>query len=965
MKKSNFFVVLALISLFVSTNVSAHNHSEQAPSGQMLYYSVTTEAAANTYTRGAIVTHPGTGTAINTNTHIWGSNALPTGALVIPDSVHYRGVAYPVIGISQYTFMQCDGLTSVTLPGTLKNIGQMAFYGCDSLESVTVPSTVTWASITSSNWYFGTGIESWTFANCPRLTGDFTIPNGVTYIEERAFSNTAITSVSFPSSLTYIGKYAFYHSALTSLSLPSSLTTIDGMAFGWCDRLTGIITLPESLTAIVGGAFLNCYKVLSINIPSTTNIYSFEDNSSYDIQTFFGVNNINYPRNINVENWSINDGWVLGAKTFNGYIEDGLVYRNQSKTKVTGCDYQLSSFTVPAAVDTVGLQAFYSSDLTNISLPEGLEVISGRAFKKCEGLTDINIPSTVASIGDEAFAVTGIADITLPASLSYLGFGVFDNLDTLRMLGSMPPIIDTVYYYDSSLVNTPIVVPCNAGSAYRHAAGWSMCNNTIDPCVDEVVYFTVSVSSADPTMGTATINGSASATVEDGETATITATANEGYHFTHWNDGDTNAERTATITSDTTFIAYFETDAVMTSYTVTVVSADPEMGTVSAGGEVEEGESFTFRAIANYGYHFVQWSDGDTANPRTVTVTADAAYMALFEADQSDAPQITYVGVDSNGHNSVYWTAQSGNGISSYRVYREGTQAGVYEPVGTVRATGATAYSWSDDQSNPSVRAYSYRLSAERPDGSESAKSTVHSTIHLQISQGQGGTWNLAWTPYAGFAYSTYRIYRGTTAGNLSPLATLPSTATTYSDLNESAADYYQIEVVRLSPSKDGGVSSRSNIVTTDPEPQRYALTVLSADITRGTVSGGGSYTEGDTATLTATAREGYSFLQWQDGATANPREILVTAAATYMAYFAPTEGIADAESADGVSLEVRDGRLVVSGAEGRRVTLSDALGRILYRGTAAAPLTLTAPAAGVYLLQVEGSPARRVTVVK
>lgn len=35
------------------------------------------------------------------------------------------------------------------------------------------------------------------------------------------------------------------------------------------------------------------------------------------------------------------------------------------------------------------------------------------------------------------------------------------------------------------------------------------------------------------------------------------------------------------------------------------------------------------------GYHFVSWNDGNTDNPRTITVTSDAVYIASFAEDVS------------------------------------------------------------------------------------------------------------------------------------------------------------------------------------------------------------------------------------------------------------------------------------------------------------------------------------------
>lgn len=68
---------------------------------------------------------------------------------------------------------------------------------------------------------------------------------------------------------------------------------------------------------------------------------------------------------------------------------------------------------------------------------------------------------------------------------------------------------------------------------------------------------------------------------------------------------------------------------------------------------------------------------------------------------------------------------------------------------------------------------------------------------------------------------------------------------------------------------------------------KQYTITVNSNNTAWGTVTGGGTYAENATATLTATAKEGYKFVQWNDGNTSNPRTITVTADATYTATFA------------------------------------------------------------------------------
>lgn len=70
--------------------------------------------------------------------------------------------------------------------------------------------------------------------------------------------------------------------------------------------------------------------------------------------------------------------------------------------------------------------------------------------------------------------------------------------------------------------------------------------------------YTVTVSVNDPAMGTATVNGNATATVTGGTEVTLSATANSGYRFVKWNDDNTQATRTVTVNSNMSFTAIFE-----------------------------------------------------------------------------------------------------------------------------------------------------------------------------------------------------------------------------------------------------------------------------------------------------------------------------------------------------------------------------------------------------------------------
>ena len=122
--------------------------------------------------------------------------------------------------------------------------------------------------------------------------------------------------------------------------------------------------------------------------------------------------------------------------------------------------------------------------------------------------------------------------------------------------------------------------------------------------------------------------------VAEGEQILLNAHAKSGYVFSQWSDGNTDNPRAAIINADATFVAQFkESDepAPEGQYTITVKTegCSTELTqNVSAGAEVK---LYAHPKECNY---FFSWSDGNTDNPRTITVNSDATYTAIFKAEQ-------------------------------------------------------------------------------------------------------------------------------------------------------------------------------------------------------------------------------------------------------------------------------------------------------------------------------------------
>jgi uncharacterized repeat protein (TIGR02543 family) len=111
---------------------------------------------------------------------------------------------------------------------------------------------------------------------------------------------------------------------------------------------------------------------------------------------------------------------------------------------------------------------------------------------------------------------------------------------------------------------------------------------------------------------------------------TLPTATRTGYTFKGWStsaNGSVNVSTTTKVTGDVTYYAIWQ----INSYTLTVTAGTG--GTVSGSGTYNYGETATLKATASSGYHFVKWSDGNTNANRTVIVTGNATYTAIFEQD--------------------------------------------------------------------------------------------------------------------------------------------------------------------------------------------------------------------------------------------------------------------------------------------------------------------------------------------
>lgn len=142
-------------------------------------------------------------------------------------------------------------ITAIVVEEGITSICTSAFDGCSAAVSVSLPGTLT-------------NIGANAFCNCKSLT-TLELPEGVLTIGSNAFTNcTGLVSITLPSTLTQLADSAFGHcSSLVDLTLPEGLVELSQSAFMGCNSLTSI-TIPSTVTKIGPGIFFNCTKLVSI-----------------------------------------------------------------------------------------------------------------------------------------------------------------------------------------------------------------------------------------------------------------------------------------------------------------------------------------------------------------------------------------------------------------------------------------------------------------------------------------------------------------------------------------------------------------------------------------------------------------------------------------------------------------------------------------------------------------------------
>jgi hypothetical protein len=629
------------------------------------------------------------------------------------------------------------------------------------------------------------------------------------------------------------------------------LTSIGERAFSWCERLISV-TFPDSLTSIGNEAFADCFRLPSVTFPAgLTSIGNY---------AFVGcgrLTSVTFPAGLTF----IGEGAFLWCERLMSItFPAGSVLTSIGDHVFAEC-HELTSITFPESLTSIGYEAFNACmKLTSVTFPAGLTSIGNRAFHDCFILSSVTFPDSLTYIGYGAFYVCyELKYITFPAGLTFIGDNAFEECYPLTEIINLNPnpifITANVFQY-VDITKCTLKVPVASVGLYQNAAVWQNFNI--------VGVYQVDVESNNSDFGSLTGDGVFLPNASD----TLIAVPNYGYRFENWtgNTGILSTDDTLiiTVTQDSLIIATFVPD----TFSVVVLPNGVSFGVVTGNGDFPYKTADTLTTIANYGYRFVNWTvngtELSTDDTLIITVTQDSLIMANF------VPDTFAVSVTTN--DSVFGSVTTGNGDFPYQTADTLTTIANYGYLFVNWTVNGTELS-TDDTLIITVTQDSLIMANFVPD-----------TFAVSLTTNDPAFGSVEGD--ANYAYNTQ--------------ATLRATAT-HGYLFES---WTSGGIVISTDNPFTLTVSQDTVIMANFVLDTFAVDVMSNYIAYGSIMGSGDYVYNTTATLTATANTGYSFVNWTSRgiiiSTDNPFIFTVTGDTIIVANF-----VLDTFAVDAITVSV------------------------------------------------------------
>ena len=348
------------------------------------------------------------------------------------------------------------GFTELTIPGTLTTIGNNVFDGCKALTSLTFDPSTTEEPLTLG--YDGTLIDEGPFYELA-LT-ELTLNRQINYpfngtlpglTREGAFASKSgsLKEITLGDQVTNLTAYMFGGAGISSINL-NKVKTIEQGAF--CNTSIESITIPSTVESVGINAFWGCEKLSTVNIQDGTDPLTF---GSQFYQNVYGpfydspLTNIHLGREITYTGYASPNlsptSWDAGFFATEEKVDRVTATISDNVKTISNYMFahlNLHSITIPASVTSIGGNAFIDCDaLTSATISSS--TLGSNMFDNCDNLATVTIDGTLDAINMDSFTgCSKLSTLNISGSLGSIGDGTFDgfNLTSLNISGHVGTI---------------------------------------------------------------------------------------------------------------------------------------------------------------------------------------------------------------------------------------------------------------------------------------------------------------------------------------------------------------------------------------------------------------------------------------------------------------------------------------------------------------------------------------------
>lgn len=319
--------------------------------------------------------------------------------------------------------------------------------------------------------------------------GQLSLPNTLKEIGNGNFCASKINQLSFPQSLKKIGQSCFSSSALISLEIPDSVLEIGSSSFSNLSSLKKVI-FHEGLETISPVAFNECPLITELSLPSTLKNmqYNFQGSSLESLEmggegTIFSSSGSERISNISAKSMTIRGGTIDNGAFYNNTVENlslGEAVKWNGSGQFQGCT-NLTSVSIGEGITSIPNGCFGScSLLNNVILPDSITEIGQSSFSGCSSLTSITLSKNTKKIPNSCFSNCGfetftISDDSLTEGLENVIFSGCSKLKTVY-IGKNVKTIGDGGFSGTSGVNIRI----NKVKDSISGSPWAATNATVD-----------------------------------------------------------------------------------------------------------------------------------------------------------------------------------------------------------------------------------------------------------------------------------------------------------------------------------------------------------------------------------------------------------------------------------------------------------------------------------------------------